>query len=68
MGVAIGILLIAATIASFVAVSVRARKMSMRDDGAWILDPDSGHRVQQHDLGHHDDHHGGGSPGGGHHG
>jgi hypothetical protein len=43
MGVAIGILLIAATIASLVTVNVRASKMSRRhEDAARISDPDTG--------------------------
>jgi hypothetical protein len=43
MGVAIGIVLIAATIASLVAVNVRASKMSRRhDDAARVNDPDTG--------------------------
>jgi hypothetical protein len=51
MGVAIGILLIAATIASLVAVHVRANKMlAQRGDDSWLIDPDSGH----HGGGHFD--------------
>jgi hypothetical protein len=68
MGVATGILLIAATIASFLAINVRASKMSARrDDGPRIIDPDTGQRMNRHGSGHHGGGHGGSSLGG-HHG
>lgn len=73
MGIAFGILLIAGTVASFVAINVRARKMSARrDDVSWFNDPDMAptyHRDPGHHGGHHADgsHHDGGSLGG-HHG
>ena len=69
MGVAIGILLIAGTIASLLAINVRASKMSARrGDDAWIIDQETGHRVRQQDSGYRGGHRGDGPLGGGHHG
>src|SRR6266516_4143117 len=79
MGVAIGILLVAATVASFVAINTRAARMSARNaDAAWTIDPQTGQpmpppgdqgRHAHHGAGRHGGgHHGGGRHGGGHHG
>jgi hypothetical protein len=75
MGTAIGILLVAATIGSFVAINIRARGMSPKrtqSGGASIIDPQTGPPEADHGSRHHGGHHGGsidgGSIGGGHHG
>jgi hypothetical protein len=70
MGTAIGILLVAATIGSFVAINVRARRMSptRQSDPGWIPDPQMGQPEAEHRSGHHGGHHGDGSIGGDHHG
>jgi uncharacterized membrane protein YgcG len=77
MGIAIGIVLVGATIASFVMINARAGKMARqyRDDGQWTVDPHTGQPVPPQDSSHHGaGNHGGGhdgggfSGGGGHHG
>jgi len=71
MGIAIGIVLVAATIASFVMINARASRMArqFRDDGQWTVDPQTGRPVPpQHGQGHGGHHHDGGLGGGGHHG
>ena len=74
MGIAIGIVLVAATIASFVMINARASRMvrQYRDDAPWAVDPQTGQPVPP-DQGpgrHHGAPHqaGGGHHGGGHHG
>ncbi|HEX5189428.1 MAG TPA: hypothetical protein VFW16_07800 [Streptosporangiaceae bacterium] len=60
MGIAIGIVLVGATIASFVMINARASRMARqyRDDGRWSIDPQTGQPVPpQHGQGR-----------GGHHG
>ena len=74
MGIAIGIVLVGATIASFVMINARASRMARqyRDDGQWTVDPHTGQPVPPQDgPGHHQGggHHGaGGHHSGGHHG
>ncbi|HEX9516868.1 MAG TPA: hypothetical protein VF940_11905 [Streptosporangiaceae bacterium] len=71
MGTAIGILLVAATIGSFVAINIRARGMSLKrrqSGGGSIIDSQTGPPEADHGSRHHGGHHGGGSIGGGHHG
>lgn len=73
MGTAIGIVLVATTIVSLVAFNIRASRMSSRPghaDAGWVIDPQTGQRVQRHgpaDPGPQGDGSFGGG-GGGHHG
>lgn len=75
MGTAIGILLVAGTIASFVAINIRARRMSPGQSNSaagWTIDRrDHGEDSMggdHHGGGHHGGGHFGGDPGGGHFG
>jgi uncharacterized membrane protein YgcG len=84
MGIAIGIVLVAATVASFVMINAKASRMARqyRDDGQWTVNPQTGQPVPpQQGPGHHHGsphhgaphhggggHHGGGHFGGGHDG
>jgi len=76
MGIAIGIVLIAATIASFVMINARVGRMAKQYSDPGSIDPQTGRRVPPDQGpghgGHHgnDGHHGGfsgGDVGGGHH-
>ena len=81
MGIAIGIVLVAATIASFVVINARVGSMARRYSDPWTIDPQSGQPIppeqgSAHQGPHHGDgghfggsHHGGfsGGDGGGHH-
>ena len=78
MGIAIGIVLVAATIASFVVINARVGRMAQRYNDQWTVDPQTGQPVppeqgpgqgaQHHGGGHHGSYGGGGQFGGGHHG
>lgn len=77
MGIAIGIVLVGATIASFVMINARAGRMARQynDQGQWNVDPRTGQPVPpEQGPGHGAHHHGGGHHGapnhggGGHHG
>ena len=70
MGIAIGVLLIALTISSFVLVNIRATRMARRYNDQPVIDPQTGQPVPpQHGHSHHHGGlggHGGGHSGGGH--
>ncbi|MGN6793769.1 MAG: hypothetical protein ACTHJW_15390 [Streptosporangiaceae bacterium] len=71
MGIAIGIVLVAATIASFVMINAKVGRMAKRHSDPWTMDPRNAGPAepdQGRHQGHpHGDHHGDGL-GGGHHG
>ena len=72
MGIAIGIVLIAATIASFVMINARVGRMAKQYSDPSSIDPQTGQRVSGDQGpghgGHHGGHHGGANHGGGNHG
>jgi len=78
MGIAIGIVLVAGTIASLVMINLRAGRMAQRYNEQWTIDSQTGqpvppqqgpgHGAQHHGGGHHGGAGGGGHFGGGHHG
>ena len=70
MGIAIGIVLVAATIASFVVINARVGSMARRYSDPWNFDPQSGQPIPpEQGSAHQGPHHGdGGHHGGGHHG
>jgi uncharacterized membrane protein YgcG len=72
MGIAIGVLLIALTISSFVLVNIRATRMARRYNDQWTVDQQTGQPVPpqhgQHQHGQSDHHGGSGGHGGGHFG
>jgi len=64
MGIAIGVVLIAATIASFVMINARVGRMAKQYSDPWSTDPQTGQRVPpDQGPGHGGDH----SVGGHHH-
>jgi hypothetical protein len=71
MGIAIGIVLIAATVASFVMINARVGRMAKQYSDQGIIDPQTGHHVppaQGPGHGGHGGHHGAGNHGAGNHG
>ena len=69
MGAFGGILIVAAVIALFTAINLRAGRRATRTsaDTPWVIDPQTGQPVPPHPgSGHHGGQHGG--AGGGHHG
>jgi hypothetical protein len=75
MGIAIGIVLVAATIASFVMINARVGRMAKQYSDPSSIDPHTGQRVPPDQGPGHGGHHGGanhggfsGGHGGGHHG
>jgi uncharacterized membrane protein YgcG len=73
MGIAIGIVLIAATVISFVMINARVGRMAQRYSEPWKYDTHDGQQVPPEHGSNHGGHHGGhhvdgGHSGGGHHG
>jgi hypothetical protein len=68
MGIAIGIVLIAATIASFVMINARVGRMAKQYSDPSSIDPQTGQRVPGDQGPGHGGHHGGANHGGGNHG
>jgi hypothetical protein len=65
MGIAIGIVLVAATILSFVMINARVGRMAQRYSDPWNFDPQNGQQVPPEHGPGHGGHHGGHA--GGHH-